>query len=99
MEETRAPLPLALLVAVLTVALGFFLLAGELRPAADAPAPWAAGPVPTLQPTPALAVPTPPALLPTAPPAVYVEQVEAGGQVTINQTNIDVDVCILARCP
>lgn len=23
----------------------------------------------------------------------------AEGQVTINQTNIDVDVCILARCP
>lgn len=98
MEETHTPLPLALLIAVLAGALGFFLLAGELRPAADTPAPWAAGLVPTLQPTPALAVPAP-LPLPTAPPAVYVEQVEAGGQVTINQTNIDVDVCILARCP
>lgn len=98
MEETYTPAPLALLAAALAVALGLFLLWGQLRPAGDAPAPWAA-PVPTLMPTPALAVPPPPPPLPTAPPAVYVERVEAGGQVTVNQTNIDVDVCILARCP
>jgi hypothetical protein len=71
---------------------------------ADGPVPSAfdaltAAPVPTLMPTPALVIvrPTPaPKPQPTAPPAVYVEN--NGGSVTINQTDVDVNVCISFRC-
>lgn len=100
MEETYGPQPLPAIIALLALAallLGSALVWAQLRPVADAPVPWAVAPVPTLQPTPALAVPEPPPMLPTAPPAVYIERNE--GSVTVNQTNINVDVCILARCP
>lgn len=89
MEETY-PRPLALLVALLAVGLGLALLWGQLRPAVDAPAPWAVQPLPTLQATPAISVPAPAPPAPTVAPVVYIERNE--GNVTVN--NIDVDVCI-----
>jgi hypothetical protein len=81
----------------LIVAIVFIWLAGWPVPNAfDA---LTAAPVPTLMPTPALVIvrPTPaPRPLPTAPPAVYVEN--NGGSVTINQTDVDVNLCISLRC-
>lgn len=96
-EETYIPHPMTLLAGLLAVALGVVLLWDQMAPAGDPAAPWAA-PVPTLMPTPALVVPTPVPAPVAPPPPVYVERVESGGQVTVNQTTVDVDVCISLFC-
>jgi hypothetical protein len=99
-EHYTEPMSLGQLVSVtlaaVLIALGGLIIANELRPSpSDTPHIGSAAPLPTLMPTPPITLPPP---APTAPPAVYVENY--GGNVTINQTNVDVDVtvCISLRC-
>lgn len=89
--EDPTPSPMALFVGLFIIAIGVALAFGQ--PAYTGDQTLVAAPVPTLQPTPALAVlVAPPAPAPTAPPAVYIQRNE--GSVTVNQTNIEVNVCV-----
>jgi hypothetical protein len=106
MEEYRSTFTtentlMALVILILVGVIGLWLY-----PDCQGPAAYfnlgEAVPLPTLMATatPPLTLPQPtPALLrPVPTAAIYIDN-SGGGNVTINQTNVDIDVCILARCP
>lgn len=96
MEENYYHAPIVWVVALIIIAAGLgFTLAHQTGPTPPHAAPWAAAPVPTLQPTAAIVVPTP------APAPLIAIEDSPGASVTYapQTTHVDVRVCILAECP
>lgn len=87
-----SPNPPTLFTAVLIVLLGLGLMWLQMPQSGPE---LTAAPVPTLQPTAALVVPT---AAPVQPAPVYIERVEAGASVVINNNTTNVNVCISLRC-